>query len=120
MARARRRVGGLELTLELFDLDRGLAVAADMERTTVLADDKPMPPDDPTDPTDVSTLQRAAGRERVETAVLASQMAFPDGADTVLLARSDRSSQPWRSPVGVVVMGDAGRAAAEHRRPVVR
>jgi CSLREA domain-containing protein len=38
---------------------------------------------------DVTRAPRFAGEDRIETAVLTSQFSFPDGADTVVIARSD-------------------------------
>lgn len=90
-------LGEYRLTLELVDLDRGdLVVATDVTTTTVLTrggtDDGP--DDDGTgvlpDPGETrSTIERAGGTDRIETAILMSRLGFPTGATTAVLARAD-------------------------------
>jgi putative cell wall-binding protein len=55
--------------------------------------EQPQPPGPPVDPdpteTDTVTVQRVAGDDRIGTAIEVSQEVYPDGADTVVIARAD-------------------------------
>ena len=59
-----------------------------MATITLVDDDEPGPPPPP-DPSGPVTMTRIFGQTRVLTAIELSKASYPDGADTVLLARED-------------------------------
>lgn len=66
-------------TVELvLDASTGYAVGSPGTGTVTIADDD-----------EADGVQRLDGRDRIDTAVLVSQRSFPDGADVVVIARSD-------------------------------